>query len=216
MSNENALEIIIKEVLTTPIGAKLISYNKLANQHQCSRRVFQLVIANLESTAIISLDKSQGGNILIAINYNKLLLTYFPSLLISCPNIILSNEHDELSLTLLDRMSTFNITPHFSYNNSSNKRILMLDIDSVNMAIITNSYYATLNTNEYKILEKYNIVNPIYTTLKVNENNDTLEYIIDEVSTLHLADVSFQEYSVPNEYYLICKPHIYNLLRNQK
>ncbi|MFV0393086.1 MAG: hypothetical protein ACK5LC_01615 [Coprobacillaceae bacterium] len=216
MTNENALEIIIKEILTTPLDTKLISYNKLANLYQCSRRVFQLAIVNLESTAIINLDKSQGGNTLISINYNKLLLTYFPNLLISCPNIILSNEHDELSLALLESMSKFNNTPYFSYTNSSNKRILMLDNNLVNMTIITDSYYTTLNPTEYKILEKYNIVNPIYTSLKLKENNDNLEYIIDEVSTLHFADISSHEYSMPKEYYLVCKPHIYNLLSNQK
>ncbi|MFV0393066.1 MAG: hypothetical protein ACK5LC_01515, partial [Coprobacillaceae bacterium] len=105
MTFEQATYVVLENILKTKTGEKLKSYNKLATEHMCSRSVFQKAITELEESDVLVLDKSKGGNILLYVDYQRVLTKYYSRILISCPPIILSNSHDELSYRLIDDLN---------------------------------------------------------------------------------------------------------------
>lgn len=215
MTFEQATYVVLENILNTKTGEKLKSYNKLATEHMCSRAVFQKAITELEKSDVLGLDKSKGGNILQYVDCQRVLTKYYPTILISCPKIILSNSHDELSFRLIDELNDLDSLNCFTYVESSRARISMINNNTVDLAIVTSTYFDLINNPQLKVLNSFTITTPIYTSLKACDSSSELQYNIDELSTLDVSTCS-EDYFVPNEYYLVCKSHIYNLLSNQK
>lgn len=215
MTKDKAIKAVLESILNTEVGIKLPSYNSLSAKYKCSRSVFQHVMQELEDSNIVMLDKSKGGTKLVEIDYYKLLSTYYSNIFISCPRINLSNDYDEITLTLLKVLDNPLITSYFTYSDSTYQRYSQLTNDNVHLAIVTDVYYKQLDNDEYPILKKININIPTYTKLTIPDHNNT-EYNIDEVPVLTLNDNDKikNNYSAPHQYYLICKKSTYNLLSN--
>lgn len=209
MKFEKAISIIIDTVLDTETGNKIPSYKALSEKYDCSRIVFQKAVSELEVTKIIKLEKSKAGNTLVDINYMKLLETYFSSIVVSCPRIILSNDHDELILNLLDTLSTYKTTPHFTFADSTTKRLSLLESNEVDMIIMTNTAFM-MYKDAYKIFHKFLINKPIYIPIPNEQLTNQ-----DEVALLNVGDKEINNYYLPTEYYLVCKQTIFNLFTNQ-
>lgn len=200
---------LIEIIATTEIGDNILSINRMTQTFNCSRGLLQSLLKEFEDKQFIKTAKTLGGTKLLNVNYRQLAKIYFSSISVSSTLYTNSITDERLTERVLQTFDKTGYNTYLTFSDSTLHRLELLLDNGVDFALISDSYYNSLEMNNIVVYKQFDLHSSIQTKLVISDNSN-LEYNIDEIPQLN-ADSSSNTHT-PNSYYLICLKHIANLI----
>lgn len=199
---------LIEILATAEIGENILSISKMAKLFNCSRGLLQNILLEYEKAGYITTSKSLSGTTLIDINYSELATIYFDSISVSTSLYANSITNERLTERVLHEFEANEFETYLIFSDSALHRLELLFNNKVAFALVTDSYFNSLDSTDLLIYKQYELKSTIHTKLVISDNS-SLEYNIDEVPKLTLDETSNTQ--TPSKYYLICLKHTASL-----
>lgn len=195
---------LIEVIATTEVGENILSISKMTKSFNCSRGLLQNILQEFEQAGYITTSKSLSGTTLIDINYTELAAIYFDSISVSASLYANSITNERLTERVLQEFEPLEHDTYLTFSDSSLHRLELLFNNKVEFALVTDSYFNSLESSNLLIYRQYELKSTIHTKLIISDNSN-LEYNIDEVPKITLDETSNTQ--TPSKYYLICLKH---------
>lgn len=195
---------LIEVIATTKVGDNILSISKMTKSFNCSRGLLQNILREFEEAGYITTSKSLSGTTLIDINYTELAAIYFDSISVSASLYANSITNERLTERVLQEFEPLEYDTYLTFSDSSLHRLELLFNNKVEFALVTDSYFNSLESSNLLIYRQYELKSTIHTKLIISDNSN-LEYNIDEVPKITLDETSNTQ--TPSKYYLICLKH---------
>lgn len=218
MKFEELHRIVIKEILSVETGKAIPSINGLADKFDCSRGNIQKSITMLETKKCIKLEKTNQGSILLDLDLNRMRKELFDSKVnIVLPNCLLEDESNLSLFFQVRKEFDLELTNLYTaFMSSASERYNMLQTDSVELALLTNTYFDLLDDQSIEVVKSFSLsdVEKYAYTISEKENTKYIEelsvYDMDKSNKLVNSQYKLL---TPDNYVAVCKKDISKLLK---